>query len=91
MRHVRPIFAVCAIATILGACTKPAAQPSVLLITLDTTRADHLGIYGSSKPTSPNLDRLAAGGTVFDLAISWILFRYTTSRHCTVWFSCLDH
>ena len=37
----------------------------VLLITIDTTRADHLGMYGYSRPTSPNLDKLAADGTVF--------------------------
>jgi arylsulfatase A-like enzyme len=37
----------------------------VLLITIDTTRADHLGMYGYERPTSPNLDKLAADGTVF--------------------------
>ncbi|MCP4658708.1 MAG: sulfatase-like hydrolase/transferase [bacterium] len=44
-------------------------RPSVLLITLDTTRADHLGCYGYPKPVSENLDRLAAGATVFTRAI----------------------
>ena len=39
---------------------------NVLLITIDTTRADHLGMYGYPRPTSPNLDKLAADGTVFD-------------------------
>ncbi len=39
---------------------------NVLLITIDTTRADHLGMYGYNRPTSPNLDKLAADGTVFD-------------------------
>lgn len=43
---------------------------NVVLITLDTTRADHLGVYGYSRPTSPNLDRLATQGVVFDHAIS---------------------
>jgi arylsulfatase A-like enzyme len=36
-----------------------------VLITIDTLRADHLGAYGYERPTSPNLDRLAADGTVF--------------------------
>nr|HEX4318823.1 sulfatase-like hydrolase/transferase [Kofleriaceae bacterium] len=38
----------------------------VLLITIDTTRADHLGAYGYARPTSPQIDRLAADGVVFD-------------------------
>src|SRR5262249_10035365 len=41
----------------------PAApsRPSVVLISLDTLRADHLGCFGYSRPTSPNLDRFARG------------------------------
>ncbi len=45
-----------------------AAAPNVLLIVLDTVRADHLGLYGYPRPTSPNLDRLARRGTRFDRA-----------------------
>jgi len=37
----------------------------IVLITLDTTRADHLGVYGGDSRVSPRLDRLAASGTVF--------------------------
>lgn len=49
----------------------PAApRPNVLLITIDTLRADALGIYGQTLPTSPNLDSLAAQGVVFDDCIS---------------------
>ncbi|MEO6775209.1 MAG: sulfatase-like hydrolase/transferase [Kofleriaceae bacterium] len=47
----------------------PATVPkdfNVLLITIDTTRADHLGAYGYPRPTSPNIDKVAAEGTVFD-------------------------
>ncbi|MFH0944338.1 MAG: sulfatase, partial [Planctomycetota bacterium] len=47
-----------------------ASRPSVLLVTLDTTRADHLGCYGYSVDTSPRIDRLAESGTVFWGAIS---------------------
>jgi len=39
---------------------------NVLLVTIDTTRADHLGMYGYPRPTSPNLDAMARGATVFD-------------------------
>ena len=45
-----------------------AAAPNVLLIVLDTVRADHLGLYGYPRPTSPNLDRLARRGVRFDRA-----------------------
>lgn len=40
-------------------------RSNVLLITVDTLRADHLGSYGSARDTSPNLDRLAAEGVRF--------------------------
>jgi hypothetical protein len=37
--------------------------PSLLLITLDTTRADHLGSHAYPHGSTPNLDRLAAEGS----------------------------
>lgn len=40
----------------------------VILISLDTLRADRLGIYGEEANTSPNIDRLAQQGLVFDRA-----------------------
>jgi arylsulfatase A-like enzyme len=43
---------------------------SVILISIDTLRADHLGCYGHPLPTSPNLDAFAAQGTVFDDAFA---------------------
>ena len=39
---------------------------NVLVITIDTPRADHLGAYGYTRPTTPNLDKLAAERTVFE-------------------------
>ena len=42
--------------------------PNVLLIVLDTVRADHLSLYGYPRDTSPNLARLAKEGVRFDLA-----------------------
>src|SRR5687767_6652988 len=45
----------------------PAVRPAnVLLITLDTTRADRLGAYGYSAARTPNLDALARNGVRFD-------------------------
>lgn len=39
---------------------------NVVLLLVDTLRADRLGAYGEPRPTSPDLDALAAGGLVFD-------------------------
>jgi arylsulfatase A-like enzyme/Flp pilus assembly protein TadD len=44
--------------------------PYVLLITLDTTRADHLGCYGDRDALTPALDALAARGTLFEEAFT---------------------
>jgi arylsulfatase A-like enzyme len=43
----------------------PAHHKKVLLVTLDAVRPDHLGVYGSKRPTSPFLDQLAARGARF--------------------------
>jgi arylsulfatase A-like enzyme len=48
----------------------PALRANVLLVTLDTTRADRLGLYGYPRPTSPNLDLLARESLVFERAYS---------------------
>jgi len=51
-------------------------RPNIILITLDTTRADHLGCYGYHRNTSPNLDKLAAESVLYTQAIatsSWTL------------------
>jgi arylsulfatase A-like enzyme len=45
-------------------------RPNILLVTLDTTRADHLGCYGYARPTSPALDALAADGIVYTRALA---------------------
>ena len=48
----------------------------MLVIVIDTLRADHVSSYGYSRPTTPNLDRLAGEGVVFENAIapsSWSL------------------
>ena len=41
------------------------AQPPVILISVDTLRADRLGCYGAPDARTPHIDSLAAGGTVF--------------------------
>jgi len=44
--------------------------PNIILISIDSLRADHLGCYGYPKPTSPNIDALANESVVFTNAIS---------------------
>lgn len=48
----------------------PEQAPNVLLVVLDAVRADHLGAYGYSRPTSPHFDRFAREGVLFENAYS---------------------
>lgn len=55
-----PLFVVC------GSRDMP-KPPNILLLVVDTLRADHLGCYGYSRDPSPNIDRwLAAEGVLFE-------------------------
>jgi arylsulfatase A-like enzyme/tetratricopeptide (TPR) repeat protein len=54
----------------LAACRQPAPVPdlsqhNLLLVTIDTLRADRVGAYGSERRQTPNLDALARGGVRF--------------------------
>lgn len=52
-----------------GAPPVPDERPGpqrIILISLDTVRPDHLGVYGYARPTSPAIDRFAATAVVFD-------------------------
>lgn len=48
----------------------PTGTPNVILITLDTVRADHLSLLGYERDTTPNLKRLAQEATVYTHAIA---------------------
>lgn len=55
----------------LGAASKPGpARPSVVIVTLDTTRADHVGCYGAKGVATPVLDGVARDGVRFEQALS---------------------
>ena len=46
--------------------TPPKASPDVLIIVLDTVRADMMSTYGHKHPTSPQLDAIADAGVTFE-------------------------
>ena len=58
------------VATCLAACggAAPPRDLDVVLIVVDTLRADHLGCYGHERATSPTIDALAARGVRFTRA-----------------------
>jgi arylsulfatase A-like enzyme len=70
------------ILTTTGAHSKPTARrPNVLLVSIESLRADHLSGYGYAKQTSPNIDRLGREGTVFTRsysASSWTIPSHMT-------------
>jgi arylsulfatase A-like enzyme/Tfp pilus assembly protein PilF len=56
--------------------------PNVIVITLDTTRADRMGFLGSKRGLTPNLDAMARQGVVFTRAYSHVPL--TTASHTTI-------
>jgi arylsulfatase A-like enzyme len=63
----------------LAGCSEPAPEPAppptgdwppIVLVTLDTVRADHLSLYGYERPTSPQLEALAERATVYRRAMA---------------------
>jgi arylsulfatase A-like enzyme/tetratricopeptide (TPR) repeat protein len=57
-------------------------KPNVILLTLDTTRADHLACYGYSHVKTPNLDSLAHRGVLFEQAAA--TSPLTLPSHCSI-------
>lgn len=48
----------------------PDEAPNVILVSIDSLRPDHLGCYGYERDTSPNIDRLAREGALFETVVS---------------------
>jgi len=66
---------------------RSAALSNVVLISLDTVRADHLGCYGYDRDTSPSLDRLARRGVLYEHAYAQA--PWTLVSHMSVFTSML--
>lgn len=62
--------------------TASSRPPNVILITLDTTRADRMGFMGSKRGLTPNLDRLASQSVVFTRAYAQVPL--TTPSHAVI-------
>jgi arylsulfatase A-like enzyme len=76
----RTVRLLAAMAAFTAGCGE-APPPNLLLISIDTLRADHLGCYGYPRPTSPFLDRLASQGVLFENAHTtapWTLPSHTS-------------
>jgi len=82
-----------AVASLAGGCRRDAASaprpPSVVLITIDTLRADHLGFAGYPRDTSPHLDALAREGTAF--ARCYSVSATTGASHASLFTSLYPH
>jgi arylsulfatase A-like enzyme len=67
---VAVLLAVAELATGCGPAAPPPAPYPLILLSLDTTRRDHLPFYGYEKDTAPRMAALAERGIVFDDALS---------------------
>jgi arylsulfatase A-like enzyme/Flp pilus assembly protein TadD len=82
------ILGVCLAAQVPRVPRKPAVtpvdstHPNIILITLDTTRADRMGFLGSKRGLTPNLDAMARQGVAFTRAYAHVPI--TTASHTTI-------
>ncbi|MFQ5416683.1 MAG: sulfatase [Myxococcota bacterium] len=64
------------VAALLGCAASEAERPDIVLISVDTLRADRIGSYGAGRDTSPHIDQFAAEGARFSNVLaptSWTL------------------
>lgn len=60
---MKSLFYACFLLSV--SCCFAEQHPNIILVTIDTLRADHLGCYGYKQNTSPNIDLLASRGLIF--------------------------
>ena len=87
----RLLWILVATAALIGAACKkkepppvvePARPSDIILVTLDTTRRDHLGAYGYERPVSPNLDEFARGADLYTKA--YASSSWTVPTHASI-------
>ena len=83
MKRIARILMVAPLILLSASCSRPpTARMNLLVVTLDTTRADRLGCYGREGARTQTLDRLAATGTLFELCRTAVPI--TTPSHATI-------
>ena len=75
-------LAVCTLLLTISGSSTTRPLAGVLIVTLDTTRADRLPVYGYTRVVTPALDRLSRQGTVFEQAVS--VAPLTLPAHCSL-------
>ena len=82
MRRILAVISL--LALVSSACSRgvEGRRPNVLLITLDTVRADRLGCYGWQAASTPELDRIASEGALFENV--WTPVPFTMPAHTTM-------
>jgi len=75
------LLAVLALLSLVG-CGNRDSRPNLVLVVLDTTRADRLSVYGHDKPTTPYLEDFAEKGVRFDRA--WSVSSWTLPSHASM-------
>ncbi|MDZ4231874.1 MAG: sulfatase, partial [Candidatus Pacearchaeota archaeon] len=80
------VIGIALLVTVVWLWRNPLPSPekpyNLIVISIDTLRADHLGLYGYSRDTSPNLDAFSKEALVFDQAIAQAPF--TLSSHASI-------
>ncbi len=79
---MRRLRGVCLLALCFVGCSRPPEHPNLLLVTIDTLRADHVGCYGDTHATTPVIDRLCTEGMKFDPAYTPVPL--TLAAHATI-------
>lgn len=76
------VFGPVLLSSLFGTTPKNSSSPNVILITIDTLRADHLRCYGDEQVRTPNIDNLAADGTRFTTVVT--AAPLTLPSHCSI-------
>lgn len=82
---------ICALLAVFShsSCRRADRPRNIILITLDTQRADYIGAYAGGKAATPNIDELAAKSVLFENA--WSLVPITLPSHASMFYSLPPH